>query len=451
MSFGYDNANRRTTLTLPNGIVVSYSYDNASQLIALGYVKGSTTLGNLTYAYDLNGRRANIGGSFAATNLPNSVSTTAYNTNNQLTTWGTANLFYDLNGNMTSDGAHSYAWDARNHLSTIDSGTTASFAYDPFGRRASKTILGTQTGFLYDGANPLQELSGTTVIANSLMGGVDEVFQRTDSVGARSFLTDALTSTIALTDSTGTLQTQYTFDPFGNTTPSGLGTTNSFAYTGRELDSTGLYFYRARYYSPGLQRFISEDPIGLSGGINTYAYVSNSPLNFNDSWGLDKHNPFDRARRFWNWFKDVNRRAAVLSQAGSLNKITNGLVPKLVGSNVFGDIASLAAGPEPGTDPAAASIDRVDQAASVATEGAAHVLEVAAEGTVVDTFVAPAIPISSVAGVYNPITLSEVGVTAGETTLGGIAFSGLVIATVAKIGADALVYGIAFGMALSDQ
>jgi RHS repeat-associated protein len=286
VSFGYDNANRRTSLTLPNGIIVSYSYDNASQLTGLSYAKGSTTLGNLTYAYDLNGRRTSIGGSFAATNLPNAVSTTAYNVNNQLTTWGTANLFYDLNGNMTSDGTHSYTWDARNHLKQIDSGTTASFVYDPFGRRTSKTILGAQTGFLYDDANPVQELSGTTVTANSLMGGIDEVFQRTDSAGARNFLTDALGSSIASADSTGTIQTQYTFDPFGNTTSSGASTSNSFAYTGRELDATGLYFDRARYYNPMIGRFISEDPIGFGDGVNIYSYVYDNPLNFRDSLGL---------------------------------------------------------------------------------------------------------------------------------------------------------------------
>ena len=204
----------------------------------------------------------------------------------QLTSSGTANLFYDVNGNMTSDGTHSYAWDARNHLKQIDSGTTASFIYDPFGRRTSKTILSTQTGFLYDGVNPVQELSGTTVTANSLMGSMDEEFQRTDSVGARSFLTDALGSSIALADSSGTIQTQYTFDPFGNTTLSGSSTTNSLAYTGRELDSTGLYFYRARYYNPALQRFISEDPIELGGGdINLYAYTENSPTNYTDATG----------------------------------------------------------------------------------------------------------------------------------------------------------------------
>jgi len=163
------------------------------------------------------------------------VPISAHKANNQLTQWGTANLFYDLNGNMTSDGTHSYAWDARNHLSQIDLGNTASFTYHPFGRRATKNILGTSTSFLYDRGNTVQEIIGGTNTANSLTGGIDEVFQRTDTVGARSFLTDALGSTMALTDSTGTTQTSYTFEPFGNTTASGSATTNSFVYTGREL------------------------------------------------------------------------------------------------------------------------------------------------------------------------------------------------------------------------
>ena len=153
--------------------------------------------------------------------MPLAVNQTAYNANNQLTTWGTANLFYDLNGNMTSDGTHSYAWDARNRLNQIDLGNTASFTYDPFGRRATKSIVGTSTTLLYDGANAVQEVIGGTNTANSLSGGIDEVFQRTDSAGARSFLTDPLGSTLALADSTGTLQTQYTFGPFGNATSSG--------------------------------------------------------------------------------------------------------------------------------------------------------------------------------------------------------------------------------------
>lgn len=57
--------------------------------------------------------------------------------------------------------------------------------------------------------------------------------------------------------------------------------------SGRENDGTGLYFNRARYYSPTLQRFISEDPIGFGGGdVNLYAYVSNGPISSKDSFGM---------------------------------------------------------------------------------------------------------------------------------------------------------------------
>ena len=225
-----------------------------------------------------------MGGTFARTGLPNPVSTAAYNANNQLTTWGTANLFYDANGNMTSNGTDGYTWDARNHLVSTLSGAT--FQYDGFGRRISKTIGGTTTSFLYDGVNAVQEVIGGINTANSLMGGIDEIFQRTDSAGARSFLTDSLGSSLGLTDSAGTLQTQYTFEPFGNTTTSGSATTNTFAYTARELDATGLYFYRARYYNPNLGRFMSEDPLGFKGDINGYRYALDSPVSLSDPSGL---------------------------------------------------------------------------------------------------------------------------------------------------------------------
>ena len=96
--------------------------------------------------------------------------------------------------------------------------------------------------------------------------GIDETLQRTDAAGARSFLTDGLGSTLALTDSAGLVQGEYIYEPFGKTTATGVASTNAFKYTGREDDGTGLYYYRARYYHPALQRFISEDPIGFAGG-----------------------------------------------------------------------------------------------------------------------------------------------------------------------------------------
>jgi RHS repeat-associated protein len=60
-----------------------------------------------------------------------------------------------------------------------------------------------------------------------------------------------------------------------------------YAYTGREWDpEIGLYFYRARFYDPKIGRFISEDPIGIEGGVNPFAYVENDPANASDPEGL---------------------------------------------------------------------------------------------------------------------------------------------------------------------
>ena len=286
VSFGYDGGNRRTSLTLPNGIVMSYSYDNASELTGITYTNGGTTLGTLTYAYDLAGRRTGMGGTAAQTALPLAVSTTAYNANNQLTAWGTASLYYDPNGNMTSDGVNSLVWSARNQMSSMNS-SAVSFQYDPYGRRSGKTVVGVTTNYLYDGANVAQEISGGSPIANLLSGGTDEVFTRTDSSGTANFLTDALGSTLALTDGSGSTVASYAYEPFGNTTVTSGSSTNSYEYTGRENDGTGVYFYRARYYSPNLQRFVSEDPIGLKGGdVNFYAYAHQNPVNLIDPFGL---------------------------------------------------------------------------------------------------------------------------------------------------------------------
>jgi len=208
-----------------------------------------------------------------------------YNAGNQLTQFGSSNFTYDANGNMTGDGVNTYTWDARNHLASITGTVSANFQYDPFGRRVTKMLGGT-TQYLYDGVNPVEELSGGTPSANLLTGlAADEYFQRADSSGPANFLTEALGSTIAVTGASGNTLVQYTYEPFGNTTIAG-SSANPYQYAGRENDGTGLYFYRARFYSPTTGRFISEDPIGLEGGVNFYSYVGNEPTGFSDPFGL---------------------------------------------------------------------------------------------------------------------------------------------------------------------
>jgi RHS repeat-associated protein len=290
----YDDANRRTAVTLPSGIRVESSYDAASQLTGLDYRQGvgGPLLGNLTYTYDRAGQRTKVGGTWARTGLPAAVASATYDDANQQLTLGGTTLTYDANGNLQTladaSGTTTYTWNAKNELTALSRpGLTASFEYDGLGRRTKKVVGGTTTEFLYDGLNPVRELNGSAVLATALAGlGLDELFRRTDAAGARDLLTDALGSTLALADGAGAVQTEYTYEPFGTTMATGQTSTNTLKYTGREDDGTGLYYYRARYYHPGLSRFISEDPIEFDGGdVNLYAYAGNSPVRWRDPFG----------------------------------------------------------------------------------------------------------------------------------------------------------------------
>lgn len=247
------------------------------------------------YTYDAGGRRTKVSGSLAKLDLPASISSAVYNAGNRLTSWAGSTFSYDLNGNLTSDGTNTYSWDARNQLASISGGVSASFSYDALGRRKSKTISSTQTGFVYDGLNFVQELTGSTVSANLLTAGVDELFQRKEGTATRYPIADALGSVIGLTDASGTLATEYSFEAYGKATRTGSADNNTQSFTSREDDGTGLFYYRARYYMPGCGRFISEDPLEFGDGPNVFAYVQGNPVSFTDPLGLvtwptcDKH------------------------------------------------------------------------------------------------------------------------------------------------------------------
>lgn len=81
----------------------------------------------------------------------------------------------------------------------------------------------------------------------------------------------------------------YAYSPYGEVAVLGPDGGNSLQYTGRENDGTGLYFYRARYYDPVLKRFVSEDPAGISAGLNFYGFVDGDPISKTDPLGLDTY------------------------------------------------------------------------------------------------------------------------------------------------------------------
>ncbi len=198
---------------------------------------------------------------------------------------------------------------------------SGSFIYDARGRRISKTINGVTTTYQYDNKDVVAEIREGVIQARYLNNPlkVDERYARLSlDSGNEYYHVDALGSTLTLSDQNGMMQSRYTYDPFGNTSMTGMSS-NPYQYTGRENDGTGLYFYRARYYSPQLHRFLGEDPIlvpftplakglclkrnrtewqlpgqlttsrpDLGQHVNPFLYLKNGPLQGPDPFGLDQ-------------------------------------------------------------------------------------------------------------------------------------------------------------------
>lgn len=285
----YDALGRRSQLTLPNGVKAGYAYDAASQVTGIAYLKpNGSPLGDLGYAYNQVGQRVAQTGSLSGNLLPAASTGNVFDDNNRQTQYHGAALSYDANGNLIDDGQRTYEWDARDQLAAIRQGTqlVASFTYDALGRRKIKVEGGQGTAYLYDGADPVQETRGTAITGILTGADIDERFSRTDGNGRAYFLTDAIGSTRGLSDAAGELVQRYDYTPYGQTQASLGSSNNPYQYTGRELDESGLYHYRARYYHPGMGRFISEDPLGFGGGdVNLYAYVAGDPVSYNDPTG----------------------------------------------------------------------------------------------------------------------------------------------------------------------
>jgi RHS repeat-associated protein len=215
----------------------------------------------------------------------------------------------DANGNTTktdSTGTTTYSWDYDNRLASVTlpgSGGTVSFKYDPFGRRIYKSSsLGTSI-YAYDGINVVEETntSGSVVARYSQGASFDEPLVMLRGGTTSYYEQDGLGSVTSLSNIAGALAQTYTFDSFGNQTASSGSLTNSFQFTGRELDNeTTLYYMRARYFDPKTGRFLSEDPLGFAIGNNFYAYGLNNPVNLSDPAGLspfDLYNLYEKARK----------------------------------------------------------------------------------------------------------------------------------------------------------
>ncbi|MDG4784879.1 RHS repeat-associated core domain-containing protein [Micromonospora sp. WMMD1102] len=269
-----------------SGVSQTYAYTDAGQVRLITYRAGTTVLGDLGYEYDSAGQPVRTTGAYSRTQLPAPFGPASYDAANRIETLAGTAIRHDADGNLSFDGTTSYTWNARGELSGLSrTGLSASFGYSTDGRRLDRTVDGATVNYLYDGLNPVQEKVDGAVTATTTSAGVDGWQLRESGGTTKRYLTDGLGSTLGLVDNAGAGAT-YAYEPFGATAVTGDDGGNPYRYTGREDDGTGLYYYRNRYYSPTLQRFISEDPIGIaSGDANPYAYVFNHPTALTDPMG----------------------------------------------------------------------------------------------------------------------------------------------------------------------
>ncbi|HEX5438979.1 MAG TPA: RHS repeat-associated core domain-containing protein [Gemmatimonadaceae bacterium] len=242
--------------------------------------KDSTNL--QTFAYDKVGNRTDSDAVVAV--------------GNRLVRFDGDSLVYDLDGNLTHRWQlgggfdQRYGWNSLGQLvEVVTNGDTVRFTYDGFGRRATKSGPGVFRSYLYDGENLLAELDGAAdvVVAYTNYPGVDQPHSMRFGGQTYYYATERPNNVVGLISSSNTLVDQYSYTPFGMLADSSGTVPNSLRFGARVFDGeTGLYYNRARYYDPRLGRFLSEDPIGLAGGINPYVYAGDDPLDGWDPFGL---------------------------------------------------------------------------------------------------------------------------------------------------------------------
>lgn len=335
-TFVYDATDKLTSRTLPNGVVSTWEYDGLDRLTRLKHVKGANTLADFqyqfsavnnitqltdnagahTYTYDVIDRltaathpAGQTNESYTYDDVGNRTashqgSSYTYQAFNRLVSANGTSFGYDTNGNQLSktDASESwtYSWDYENRMkqASLSGGVSTNYSYDALDRRIQRTssVSGT-TKFVYDGTDVVRDLDGIGNTSADYLNapGVDNKLRQTVGGTASYFIKDHIETTRALANASGDIAFSLNYDVFGNVT--GGSAPTRYTFTGREQDGeTNTMHYRARSYDPQRGRFLSTDPIGLSGGINLYTYVSNRPTVFRDPNGLVEVDPLLNAR-----------------------------------------------------------------------------------------------------------------------------------------------------------
>ncbi|MHB8744573.1 MAG: RHS repeat-associated core domain-containing protein, partial [Sulfuricaulis sp.] len=280
----YDAADNILARTAPGA--QSFTYDPLNRLTQ-GTDNSSGSFGTLAYVYDLNGNRQSVTHNGTPTNYVYSPAGSDW-----LSQAGSDSRVFNPDGSTASTTSlGSLNYDGYGDLTGV---AGATYAYDPFGRRNWKNVGSTWTAFAYGPSGELLYEAGVTNTMSYVYLNGAPLARIDNNSQIYYYHDDHLGSPQAMTNSTGALVWKASYDPFGNATVTTQTITNNLRLPGQYFDSeTGLYYNGARYYDPRVGRYISSDPIGLVGGLNTYAYVLNDPLFFIDPAGLARRIKYD--------------------------------------------------------------------------------------------------------------------------------------------------------------
>jgi RHS repeat-associated protein/uncharacterized repeat protein (TIGR02543 family) len=301
----YDAAGRITGISddIAASLDQAYTYDGLDRLTH--HQQGAFTFSNFDYTYDLSGNRT-------AKNQNTTAETDSIDSGSnrllQKSGTQTVNYSYDPAGNLLSDGTLSYGYNGPGRRSSATaSNLNATYRYNALGQRVSKSVNGTTILFVYD---PQGRLAGeyddsgqliqeivwlgdwpVAVLKPTLPAGatIDIAYVHADHLGTPRKITRPADNKVLWT---------WESEAFGNNlpdqNPSGLGTfVFNLRFPGQYYDAeTGLFYNGFRDYDPGTGRYTESDPIGLAGGINTYAYVNGNPVNLIDPDGLSPKSDF---------------------------------------------------------------------------------------------------------------------------------------------------------------
>jgi RHS repeat-associated protein len=348
-TYSYDAVGRMTQLLRPNGTKQTRSYDDAGQLLHLKEIGADGT--TLIYSGDFN---YDLAGQLSTEMLNPSVSPTVsfatqtFDGDNRLLTHNGAAVNFDANGNLLTVAAglmpSSYTYDARNRVAAAGG---LSYTYDAENHRIGLTDA---TGTTHFAINPNASLDQVLVrtapdgTKTYYVYGAGLLLEETNSV-VRYYHTDRRGDTVALTDGAGTVTDRVSYGVYGEIV-SRMGSTNTpFLFNGRwgvQTDASGIYYQRARYYHPGLRRFLNQDmllgSIEAPLGLNRFSYTNGNPVSSIDPFGLMKeeiapNNSLcaQKAARL------AQARAALMRMRNTTNVANNQLINERNG-NITGEV-----------------------------------------------------------------------------------------------------------------